>query len=259
MVASINASTSAGVVTTADTSGILQLQTASTAALTIDASQNVGIGTTSPDLKLSIAGAMNLRNSSRAGAFEIDSSGNLWAGTATTASNIYLETGHSTTGLPSTGTARVTVNQYGLGLGATPSSGTGITFPATINASSNANTLDDYEEGTWTPVVTAQSGSLTSYTSAGSYTKIGNIVTLYCNVQVTSVGTSSGQMFITGCPFNTLLSGQYMGVTRETTATGYIYFPMIAGSQISIQNETNGGVTWSTNYRYQSTNVYETT
>jgi hypothetical protein len=35
-------------VTTADTSGILQLQTASTAALTIDASQNVGIGTTSP-------------------------------------------------------------------------------------------------------------------------------------------------------------------------------------------------------------------
>jgi hypothetical protein len=46
MVASINASTSAGVVTTADTSGILQLQTASTAALTIDASQNVGIGTT---------------------------------------------------------------------------------------------------------------------------------------------------------------------------------------------------------------------
>ncbi len=46
MVASINASTSAGVVTTADTSGILQLQTASTAALTIDASQNVGIGIT---------------------------------------------------------------------------------------------------------------------------------------------------------------------------------------------------------------------
>jgi hypothetical protein len=39
----------------------------------------------------------------------------------------------------------------GLG-GATPTtSGTGITFPATASASTNANTLDDYEEGTWTP------------------------------------------------------------------------------------------------------------
>jgi len=48
MTATINASTSAGVVTTADTSGILQLQTNGTAALTVDASQNVGIGTATP-------------------------------------------------------------------------------------------------------------------------------------------------------------------------------------------------------------------
>jgi hypothetical protein len=44
----INAATSGGLIQTADTSGVLQLQTASTAALTVDASQNVGIGTTSP-------------------------------------------------------------------------------------------------------------------------------------------------------------------------------------------------------------------
>ena len=48
MTTTINASTSSGLVNTADTSGVLQLQTASTAAVTIDASQNVGIGTTSP-------------------------------------------------------------------------------------------------------------------------------------------------------------------------------------------------------------------
>jgi hypothetical protein len=171
-----------------------------------------------------------------------------------------FECGTSEGAVPSS--PRLIIKQQGtviLSGGSTSADGTGITFPATINASSNANTLDDYEEGTWTPVVTSQSGSITSYTSAGSYTKIGNIVTLYCNVQVTSIGTASGQMFINGAPFNTLLSGQYAGVTRETTATGYIYFPMIAGSQISIQNSTNGGVTWATNYRYQSTNVYETT
>jgi len=48
MASTINASTSSGIVQTADLSGQLQLQTANTTALTIDSSQNVGIGTTSP-------------------------------------------------------------------------------------------------------------------------------------------------------------------------------------------------------------------
>lgn len=50
MASSINASTSGagGVVTTADSSGVLQLQTGGTTAVTVDASQNVGIGTSSP-------------------------------------------------------------------------------------------------------------------------------------------------------------------------------------------------------------------
>jgi hypothetical protein len=56
MAATINASTSSGIVQTADTSGVLQLQTAGTAAITVDASQNVGIGTTSPSQKLSVNG-----------------------------------------------------------------------------------------------------------------------------------------------------------------------------------------------------------
>lgn len=52
----INAATSGGLISTADTSGILQLQTASTAAVTIDASQNVGVGTASPSYKLDVTG-----------------------------------------------------------------------------------------------------------------------------------------------------------------------------------------------------------
>jgi hypothetical protein len=57
MASSINASTSGagGVITTADNTGILNLQTASTTAVTVDASQNVGIGTTSPSYKLDVA------------------------------------------------------------------------------------------------------------------------------------------------------------------------------------------------------------
>jgi len=70
MAVTINASTSSGLINTADTSGILQLQTANTAALTIDASQNVGIGTASPAVKLSVdsgsSGLMSNFNSTNA-------------------------------------------------------------------------------------------------------------------------------------------------------------------------------------------------
>ena len=59
MSSTINASTASGggVITTADASGILQLQTAGVTGLTIDASQNVGIGTSSPNGKLDVRGA----------------------------------------------------------------------------------------------------------------------------------------------------------------------------------------------------------
>ena len=67
MTTTINASTSSGLVNTADTSGILQLQTASTAALTIDASQNVGIGTASPTQKLTVSGSSSLGTASASG------------------------------------------------------------------------------------------------------------------------------------------------------------------------------------------------
>jgi hypothetical protein len=62
MASTLNASTSSGLVNTADTSGILQLQTAGTAAVTIDTSQNVGIGTSSPATKFQVAGASGSLN-----------------------------------------------------------------------------------------------------------------------------------------------------------------------------------------------------
>jgi len=71
-------------------------------------------------------------------------------------------------------------NQYSLALeGATPQSGVGITFPATQVSSANANTLDDYEEGTWTP--TDASGSGLSFSVTGAYyRKIGTLVFINC-------------------------------------------------------------------------------
>jgi len=57
MAVTLNANTSTGFIATSDTSGVLQLQTAGTTALTVDASANVGIGTASPasDARLTLA------------------------------------------------------------------------------------------------------------------------------------------------------------------------------------------------------------
>jgi hypothetical protein len=95
--------------------------------------------------------------------------------------------------------------------GATVQTGTGITFPATQSASSNANTLDDYEEGTWTPVVAFGGASVGVTYSAqqGNYTKIGNRVYISGRVALTNKGSSTGAITITGLPFtsaNTLFN-----------------------------------------------------
>ena len=67
-----------------------------------------------------------------------------------------------------------------------------------------ANTLDDYEEGTWTPSLdNAQTGSATIGTlHAATYTKIGNKVHLYCSMTVTSSASpATGGFRFTGFPF----------------------------------------------------------
>ena len=89
--------------------------------------------------------------------------------------------------------------------GAVPNAGTGITFPATQSASSNANTLDDYEEGTWTPVIQFSGGStgVTYGVRDATYTKIGRQVTLFFNLQLSSKGSSTGDAQLAGFPFTT--------------------------------------------------------
>ena len=119
--------------------------------------------------------------------------------------------------LQSAGTTYATGNQYGIGLGtAVPSSGIGIAFPATQSASSDANTLDDYEEGTWTPVLggfTSESGQ--SYNvNSGSYTKIGNQVFCTMRISLATAGTITGNAVIKGLPFTSnSTSTDYAGVS----------------------------------------------
>jgi hypothetical protein len=84
----------------------------------------------------------------------------------------------------------------------------GITFPATAVPSADANTLDDYEEGTFTPTLfgASSAGTTTYTTQIGIYTKIGRQVTVSLNVTATAT-TGTGELRIGGLPF--AASGTY--------------------------------------------------
>lgn len=109
---------------------------------------------------------------------------------------------------------------------ATPAStGAGITFPAAQSASSDANTLDDYEEGPWTP--TDGSGAGLTFTSAsGSYTKIGRLVHVFGFVQYPSTANGNNAT-IASLPFTVAntddaRSGGVVGVSTETTCQCFV-------------------------------------
>jgi fibronectin-binding autotransporter adhesin len=90
-----------------------------------------------------------------------------------------------------------------IGLGATipTTSGTGITFPATQSASTDANTLDDYEEGTWTPSQGAGLTVVGAFSSEGRYTKIGRLVYIWGKIAgATSIATTAGTIMFGSLP-----------------------------------------------------------
>ena len=70
-------------------------------------------------------------------------------------------------------------------------------------ASSDANTLDDYEEGTWTAAFTTGGGTIAPNTSYDTlnYTKIGRLVNVSGNVDGFTVSTPTGSLTMTGLPF----------------------------------------------------------
>ena len=119
--------------------------------------------------------------------------------------------------------------------GATPSaSGSGISFPATQDASSDANTLDDYEEGTWT--ATDASGAGLSFTSATHrYTKVGRLVSLQVD-ELTFPSTADGNsVLIGGLPFTAGTSAGSGGVTNYTGSA--VQFLILGGaSQLRLYN-----------------------
>jgi hypothetical protein len=100
----------------------------------------------------------------------------------------------------------------------------GVTFPATQVACTDVNTLDDYEEGTWTPTVigSATAGTATYTVQSARYTKIGRLVQFELFLDWNS-GTGTGELRITGLPFTPASSNTYpacaIGFASNVTLT----------------------------------------
>ena len=140
---------------------------------------------------------------------------------------------------------------------------------AYIGGTGSANKLDDYEEGTWTPTISTG----TAYASqVGTYTKIGNVVHVKCNIQITSLSAITN--LLSGLPFTSeSASGQssggvnvmyYANINEAVTwLSGYvisnsstIYFSGNAGSNITIGK--NGFNVFKASTRILFTCTYQT-
>ena len=143
-----------------------------------------------------------------------------------------------------TGSGNVTT-----GLGQLSVTGGQIVFPAAANVSTGANTLDDYEEGTWTPTFTATTTNPTvTYDAAnryGVYVKIGKTVFISGTVVITALtAAGSGNLQISGLPFTassgttggygSLAIGYKVGWTTTTPGTAYV---QASAAYIALGNE----------------------
>jgi hypothetical protein len=114
----------------------------------------------------------------------------------------------------------------------------GVVFPASQVTSADPNTLDDYEEGTWTPLLTgsvsgqASSGGATN--TYGNYTKIGRLVTLNFVISLSSVNTLLGGVYLSQLPFNlaagSALENRYPQGTVNFAGLGSLWCSVIVGS-----------------------------
>jgi hypothetical protein len=206
---------------------------ARTGAMFLTASGNLGIGITSPVGRLNVKSTY-VSDTTTQQRFEDNTGSALnfggtgggvkWINVADVATP---STGYALA-FQTGGTERARFNTTGafvLAGGTTTADGIGITFPATQSASSNANTLDDYEEGTFTPVLTGTNGGTATYSvQVGRYRKIGSFVCVWARVDLATVGTLNGFITVDNLPFASQNTTNYYSIgtvlLANTTFTG---------------------------------------
>lgn len=145
----------------------------------------------------------------------------------------------------------------------------GIKFPATQVSSADANTLDDYEEGTFTPTIFGSStaGTATYAQASGRYTKIGRLVQFELYLEYSS-GTGTGYLRIGNLPFTVGNANTYPAISigylslislsannvangqclPNTTNIAIEQYPAGGGSQNPVNYDASGGIVVSGTY-----------
>jgi hypothetical protein len=91
-----------------------------------------------------------------------------------------------------------------------------------VTSNTDGNTLDDYEEGSFTP--TTSSSSYTLSESSGSYTKVGRLVNVHLRITFSAVNSSSNSTVnCNNMPFVKVAGIHNIGVGRETSTNGAIF------------------------------------
>jgi len=140
---------------------------------------------------------------------------------------------------PSTRTGDQTIVNGNLVIG---TAGKGVDFSANTGAAGmTSELLTWYEEGTWTPVVTASSGTITTVGAvSGTYTRIGRQVTIWASIEITDNGTGAGRIDFSGVPFTA-------AATIRSIGHGWN-----ASTAASLSAYVNSGVTNGSVWRYDA-------
>ena len=227
---------------------------ATSTAITIDASENVGIGTSSPSknihIKTSTSGPITSGANRQGSVIRLEHDANYEAGYSggDFLGGLEFYSGDSSGGEGVRTAIKTTIdnpyNTHSLSFYTAPSnslpiaerlrilSSGGITFNGDTAA---ANALDDYEEGTWTPGFSGQA-SVTYTVQSGRYTKVGRYVYVQAVIGW-SAFTASGNVSLAGLPYavNSYVNNgtaiavlQKNGTTRnrvqEYLQTGIMFF-----------------------------------
>ncbi len=190
----------------------IKLQANASEKVIVKSDGKVGIGVTSPAVTLELSG--------NGGALRLPSGGELQF--ADSANKIYGHSSNNYLRFDTNSTERMRVTDNGL------------TFNGDTAA---ANALDDYEEGTWTPVLTDLSNNATMHSlSTGSYTKIGRVVTVTGNVRTSSLNSVSGNLYISGLPYGCAPGNGFHAAGAIANAEN---FSITAGNSIAIYMSAN--------------------
>ena len=140
-------------------------------------------------------------------------------------------------------------------------SGIGQVTDIKIGGSGSANTLDDYEEGTFTPSMGAGSGSITTQSATGTYVKIGTLCHVYMTFTTTNKGSASGTITFSGLPFTSAESTRVRLQSRENATTGVYEQAVIDNSGTTGFFKATGGgnITLANNNVRFVTGTYRTT